>query len=143
MFQNKLFNIGLIIMISISLLGVAAVVGFKYVTTTSATPKTPTADELAKGQFVVDKITTNLSGMSLIQVGFTVQADSDKTKAELDLRKSQVKDAINTILHKTTKVDLEKPEGLNLLKENVRKKIQSMLSHGQILDVYISDIVIQ
>lgn len=146
MFQNKLFNIALIIIISIAMLGAVAIVGFRYMESTTQAAKLnkpPTAEKLAQSQFVVDKITTNLSGSSLIQLGITLQVDSTKGVAELGLRKVQVKNTINEILHSTTQVDIEKDGGYRLLEAKIIEGINKYMQDGKVTAVYITDIVIQ
>ncbi|WP_018132553.1 flagellar basal body-associated FliL family protein [Effusibacillus pohliae] len=146
MFRNKLFNMALIIMVSIALLAVVALVGWQYLGDREAAakaPKPPTAQELAERQFAVDKMTTNLSGSSLIQIGMTLQTDSRKTVEELGLRKLQVKDTINQILHSTTHVDIQNDRDYRQLRQKIKDGVNKYLQTGKVVDVYITDIVIQ
>ncbi|BCJ85269.1 flagellar basal body-associated FliL family protein [Effusibacillus dendaii] len=146
MFQNRLFNIALIIIISIAMLGVVAIVGLQYIGSAQNQPKAPkpvAADKLAATQFQVEKITTNLAGSSLIQIQVYLQVDGSKAMDELNLRKVQVKDTITQILHTTTHVDLQKTEGVQLLKQHIKDAVNQYLQNGKVIDVYIPDIVIQ
>lgn len=143
MFQNKLFNFALILIISIAMLGVVAIVGIQYVRSSESKPAAPSAQELASRQYVVDKITTNLSGSSLIQIGITLQMDSTKAVEEAGLRKVQVKDTINQILHSTTHVDIQNDKGYKQLSTRIKDEINKYLQKGKVIDVYITDIVVQ
>jgi flagellar FliL protein len=146
MFQNKLFNFALIMIISIAMLGVVAIVGFQYFGKSSEAAKTaaaPTAEKLAESQFVVEKITTNLSGSSLIQLGVTLQMDSNKAVGEIGLRKVQVKNTINEILHSTTAIDIQKDAGYKQLEAKIIEGINKYMQHGKVVDVYVTDIVVQ
>jgi flagellar basal body-associated protein FliL len=145
MFRNKLFNIALIIIISIAMLGVVAIVGFQYVGKSDGpnTVKAATAQELADRQFVVDKITTNLSGSNLIQIGITLQADSTKTVDELGYLKVQIKDSINQILHSTTHVDIQNDKGYQQLSAKIQEGVNKYLQKGKVVNVYITEIVVQ
>lgn len=146
MFQNKLFNFALIMIISIAMLGVVAIVGFQYVGKSAETAKTtaaPTAQKLAESQFVVDKITTNLSGSSLIQLGITLQLNSSKAVEEIGLRKVQIKNTINEILHSTTAVDIQKDAGYKQLEGKIIEGINKYMQTGKVVDVYVTDIVVQ
>lgn len=146
MFQNKLFNFALIMIISIAMLGVVAIVGFQYVGKSTEAAKTtaaPTAQKLAEGQFVVDKITTNLSGSSLIQLGITLQLNSPKAVEEIGLRKVQIKNTINEILHSTTAVDIQKDAGYKQLESKIMEGINKYMQTGKVVDVYVTDIVVQ
>ncbi|KEO82939.1 flagellar basal body-associated FliL family protein [Tumebacillus flagellatus] len=106
-------------------------------------PKVPSAKELLASQFDIGKMTTNLAGNSLIQATISIQGDSSKMKTELEERKVQVRDIINAVLHKTTQADLEKAEGIELLKVNLIGELNKVMLEGKVTNVYISDIVVQ
>lgn len=127
------------------MLGVVTLVGFQYLgkSAAHAGPKVPTAQELADSQFVLEKMTTNLAGSSLIQLGVTLQLDSTKSKDELALRKTQVKDSVNKILHSTTQVDIQNDKEFQKLGNQIKDSINQFLQKGKVTNVYITDLVVQ
>lgn len=144
MFRNKVLNIALIVIIAVALLGIVGIVAWKTVLApTSDEPEVPTAKELVESQFEVGKLVTNLAGNALIQVTISVQGDSADTKVELEERKSQVKDIINSVLHTTTQADLEKPDGYERLKLRIVGELNKVMLEGQVTNIYLSDIVVQ
>jgi flagellar protein FliL len=144
MFRNKTFNIALIIIVALALLGIVGVVAWKTVLAPAGTePQVPTAKELLDSQLDIGKMTTNLAGNGLIQATFSVQGDSANAKKELEERKLQVKDVINTVLHSTTQADVQKPDGLDKLKSRVVVELNKVMQDGKVTNLYISDIVVQ
>lgn len=144
MFRNKAFNIVLLTIIAVVLLAILGLVGYKMFWHKDGNePVVPTAKELLDSQFDIGKITTNLAGSSLIQASVSIQGDSSKMKKELEERKVQVRDIINSVLHKTTQADLEKADGLELLKVKLTGELNKVMLEGKVTNVYISDIVVQ
>ncbi|UOF89365.1 flagellar basal body-associated FliL family protein [Fodinisporobacter ferrooxydans] len=143
--KNKLVKTMILILLIITVLAVGIVFGYVYFFKSPGVnkPHVPTAAEMSAAQYALPQITTNLQGGSIIQVTITLQADSSKAKDELDKRKAQVMDTINGLLHDMTKVDLEKPDGLNLLKKKIIQSINSYMSDGKVTDVYYANPIIQ
>lgn len=143
--KNKLFRTSILIMAMISLLGVVAIFAYTYLkkpaNSTEASAISP--QDLAATQFVLDKMTTNLQGANFVQISLVLQADSKKAKDELDLRKAQVQDVVNSILHNTTKVDLDQPDGQEKLKQAIMKQVNGLLTEGKVTNIYITEIIVQ
>jgi flagellar FliL protein len=98
MFQNRLFNMALIIIIAISLLGVISFVLWQtYLSPTAQTASTEekeieplSAKEMQEYSVDTGEITTNLLTNNYMIVRFTITADSSDAKAELEQRLPQV-----------------------------------------------------
>lgn len=103
----------------------------------------PSAGDLAKSRYDLPQMTTNLAGGSVVQLQVALQADSPKTKEELDLRKVQVQDAVIGILHNWKREDLDKPQGLEKLKGEIMKKVNELLRDGRVQQVYLASIIVQ
>lgn len=88
-------------------------------------------------------MTTNLAGGSVIQLTVSLQGDSAKTREELELRKVQVQDAVNDILHNWKREDLEKPQGQEKLKADILKRVNEILRDGRVVQVYLPSIIVQ
>jgi flagellar FliL protein len=145
MFRNKLLNIVLIMIIAVALLGIVGIVAYKTVIVPAAGQEedVPSAKELLESQFEVGKMTTNLAGDALIQATISIQGDSAEAKEELEQRKAQIKDIINTVLHTTTQADIEKPDGFQQLKVRLVEEMNKVMLEGKVTNIYISDIVVQ
>ncbi len=149
MFQNKLFNMALIIIISITLLGVVAFVLWQtYLAPTSgdhAAKEQPvlTADEMVNYTIDTGEITTNLLTNNYIIVRFSITADSKEAKEELEKRSPQVNQIIIKTLAGLTPDDIKGTEGLNKLEAKIMNQISSILQEGKIVQVITTKRVMQ
>jgi flagellar FliL protein len=139
-----MFNIALLVIIALALLGIVGIVAYKtFAVTGPDEPEIPTAKELQASQIDLGKMTTNLAGNSLIQANIAIQGDSTEAKEEIEIRKIQVKAIVNGVLHTTTQADIEKPDGLERLVLRIVGELNKVMLEGKVTNVYISDIVVQ
>ncbi len=79
----------------------------------------------------------------MIQVQFTLQAQSGAVTSELGSRSAQVDDAILSVLHALNASDIAQPGGERMLKDMVLSRINRILTTGKISAVYIDNIIVQ
>ncbi|QDX94991.1 flagellar basal body protein FliL [Brevibacillus laterosporus] len=139
MFQNKLVNMALIILIAITLLGVAGFFGYMSIIAPSTTAngaevvKALNADEMKEYSVDTDDITTNLLTNNFVVVRFSITADGKKSKAELEKRLPQVKQVIIKTLAGLTPDDLKGTEGINKLEAKVLGDVNTIMQDGRIV----------
>ncbi len=151
MFQNKLFNMALIIIIAISLLGVVSFVLWQtYLSPTAQTasheePKEEplTAKEMKEFSVDTDKITTNLMTNNFMIIRFTITADSEDAKVELEERMPQVKQIIIKTLAGLTPDDIKGTEGINKLEAKIMNEISALMQEGKIVQVITTERMLQ
>jgi len=152
MFQNKLFNMALIVMIAISLLGVVSFVLWQtYLSPTahSASKEEPveetplSAKEMQEYSLDTDKITTNLLTNNFIIIRFTITADSKEGKEELEQRLPQVKQIIIKTLAGLAPEDIKGTEGINKLEAKIINEISTLMQEGKIVQVMTTERVLQ
>ena len=133
------------IILVILLIAIAAVVVYETIGKAGAKgrPPQPSAAQLQSWQDPVNQITTNLQGSSIIQVSFTLQAPNPRVDAELQARSAQVDDAIIGVLHNLSSSDIEQPGGRELLKKEIMDRINSFMTSGKIIAVYIDSLIVQ
>ncbi|WP_232697040.1 flagellar basal body-associated FliL family protein [Brevibacillus daliensis] len=142
MFQNKLLNMALIMLIGITLLGVAAFFLwiYKFAPTQPANStqvvQALTANEMVEFSVETGEITTNLLTNNFVVVQFTLTTDGKYGKEELEKRMPQVRQIIIKTLAGLTLDDLKGTEGLNKLEAKVLNDISSIMQDGKI--VYVS-----
>lgn len=152
MFQNKLFNMALIIIIAITLLGVVSFVLWQtYLSPAAHTAgqekaeesKPLTAEEIQKYSVDTDKITTNLVTNNIMIVRFSITADNDKGKVELTQRLPQVKQIIIKTLNGLSPEDLKGTEGINKLEAKIMNEVSAIMLEGKIVQVITTDKIMQ
>ncbi|MGN7470225.1 flagellar basal body-associated FliL family protein [Brevibacillus sp. SAFN-007a] len=143
MFQNRLFNMALIIIIAISLLGVISFVLWQtYLSPTVQTAssaetemKPLSAKEIQEYSVDTGEITTNLLTNNYMIVRFSITADSSDAKAELEQRLPQVNQVIIKTLAGLTPEDIKGTEGVNKLEAKIMNEISSLMQEGRIVQV--------
>ncbi|MFG0216010.1 flagellar basal body-associated FliL family protein [Brevibacillus porteri] len=143
MFQNRLFNMALIIIIAISLLGVVSFVlwqtylspAAQTATTDEQEVKTLTAEEMKEFSVDTGEITTNLLTNNYMIVRFSITADSADAKTELEQRLPQVNQVIIKTLAGLTPEDIKGTEGVNKLEAKIMNEISSLMQEGKIVQV--------
>jgi flagellar protein FliL len=141
--KNKLLTIMLILLVSITLVGVIAVVVIMKFTGDEAASKEPTIDEILEASVEVPEITTNLASGDFIKISFTIQTDSKKAKEELEKRNFQVKNIIITELSELKSEELEGKAGKEKLQEKLKTRFNSIMQKGTIEKVYITSSILQ
>lgn len=142
MFQNRLFNMALIIIIAISLLGVISFVLWQtFLAPTAQTSqevaeaKPLTAEEMNEYSVDTGEITTNLLTNNYIIVRFTITAENEDAKAELEQRLPQVNQVIIKALAGLTPEDIKGTEGVNKLEAKIMNEISALMQEGKIVQV--------
>lgn len=141
--KNKLLTIMLILLVSITLVGVIAVVVIMKFTGDEAASNEPTIDEIIEASVEVPEITTNLANGDFIKISFTIQTDSKKAKEELEKRNFQVKNIIITELSELKSEELEGKAGKEKLQEKLKTRFNSIMQKGTIEKVYITSSILQ
>lgn len=140
--KNKLLTIMLIILVSITLVGVVALLIVMQLNKTDEEDK-PTIDEIIESSVDIPEITTNLTSNKFIRISLKVQADSVDAAEELTKRDFQVKNIIITELSEMTPEDLEGKEGKTVFESTLKSKIGELMDNGKIQQVYITSYIIQ
>jgi len=146
-FKNKLFNISLIIIIAISLLGIITFFLYQYTigdtTTEAAEKKPPTIDEILPLTVNVPKLNTNLGDSTIIVLELTLQTDNEKAKIEADKRMYQIKDRINLMLKNLTIESFSTEEKITQFKSDLMLRLNKILQEGKVVKVDITQIFLQ
>jgi len=143
MFQNRLFNMALIIIIAISLLGVISFVLWQtFLSPTSQTAnqdvkevKVLSAKEMQEYSVDTGEITTNLLTNNYMIIRFTITGEDKNAKAELEQRLPQINQVIIKTLAGLTPEDIKGTEGVNKLEAKIMNEISSLMQEGKIVQV--------
>jgi len=143
--KNKMLTIILIILVTLTLLGVIAAVLFWQFSKDDAAPedKVPTIDEIIESSVEIPEITTNLASKQFIRLSLTIQTDSAEAAIELKKREFQVKNIVIQELSEITPQDLEGKIGKQNFEESLKSLINPLMQEGEIKQVYIVSYIIQ
>ncbi|YBZ92305.1 flagellar basal body-associated protein FliL [Bacillus sp. AK031] len=142
MMKNKMITITLILLVTITLVGVLAlIVLLKFNDDEEA--KEPSIDEVIEASVDVPEITTNLLNGAYIKISFKVQTDSKEAKEELEKRDFQVKNIIIEELSELKSDELQGKEGKQKLENTIKEKANSLMQEGKVEKVYITSYMIQ
>ncbi|PRO65222.1 flagellar basal body-associated protein FliL [Alkalicoccus urumqiensis] len=143
MFQNRLVTIMLIILASLTLIGVVVFILYTQVFQSEDADAEPSIEEVIERSVETSEITTNLYTNQVIRAVFVIEADSEDAKEEVEMRDFQVNNIIISELSDMSAQDLQGSEGMSMLEENIRSRMNEIMQDGSIVRVYIKDKVIQ
>lgn len=149
MFQNKLMNMALIMLIAISLLGSTAFVLYQYflsapsAAVTDQEPEKLSIDEILKRTVETQEIKTNLADDKYILIKFAFQMDTKAAKEELEKRSIQLNSTIISILASTHSESIKGEEGLKKLETNLLNRVNEVMEEGKVVRVYITEKLLQ
>ncbi|PLR69758.1 MULTISPECIES: flagellar basal body-associated protein FliL [Bacillaceae] len=143
--NKKLLSIMLVIITSISLIGVTALFIITNFMTdkANAKEKEPSIDEVIEYSFDLPEITTNLASDNIVRLSFKLETDSKKAKEELEKREFQVRDIIISELSNISAEQLDGKDGMNAFKETVKQRANNLMQKGKIQKVYTTSYIIQ
>ena len=146
MMKNKILTITLIILVSITLIGVVAFVVITQIggkDGADAVQAEPDIDTVLESSVDVEEITTNLKGSNFVKIALKVQTDSKEAAEELTKRDFQMKDILIEELSELSAEDLEGKKGKEVLQNTLKSKFNELMQEGQIQRAYITSCIIQ
>jgi flagellar protein FliL len=140
--KNKFLTIMMILLVTITLVGVIALVVILKFSGEEET-KEPSIEEVIEASVDIPEITTNLLSNDFIRISFKIQTDSKKAKQELEKRDFQVNNIIIEELSEMKAVDLQGKKGKELVEGKVKEKVNGLMQEGMVEKVYITSMMIQ
>jgi len=140
--NNKLLTIMLIILVSITLIGVVALVVVTQFSKDSGNAAQPSIDEIIEQSVDVPELSTNLSDKRYVKLSLKIQTDSKDAAEEIGKRDFQVKNILVEMLSDMSSKDLEGQKGKELLTNALKAKFNSLMQNGEVQKVYITSFAI-
>ena len=142
--KNKLLTISLIILVSITLIGVVVVVLIlNFNKDSGGEEKAPSIDEIIESSVDIEEITTNLSGRNFVRLSLKIQTDGKKAAEELTKRDFQVKNMVIQEVSEMTAKDFEGKVGKQQFEDSIKAQLNELMQDGEIQKVYIVSYIIQ
>jgi len=140
--NNKLLTVMLIILVSITLVGVVILVLLTQFNK-QTTKDEPSIDEIVEASVDVNEITTNLADNKIVMLSLKIQTDSKKAAEELTKRDFQTKNLVITQLSEMTAEDLKGKEGKTTFESTIKSQLNKLMQEGEVQQVYITSYIIQ
>lgn len=140
--NNKLLTIMLIILVSITLIGVVALVVVTQFSKDPGSVAQPSIDEIIEQSVDVPELSTNLSDKRYVKLSLKIQTDSKEAAEEIGKRDFQVKNILVELLSDMSSKDLEGQKGKELLTNALKAKFNSLMQNGEVQKVYITSFAI-
>lgn len=141
--NNKLLMIMIFILIAIALVGVIVYFTITKLNAAPAEEKKPSIDEVIEATVAIPEITTNLASGEYLKISFSMQTDDVKAKEELEKRIFQVNNIIIQELADMQAEEVQGKEGQLALQEDLKSKVNDLMQEGQIVQVYITQSLLQ
>lgn len=141
--KNKMLTIMLIILTSITLVGVVALIFVFQFNNGAKADEGPTIDEIIEASVDVPEITTNLEGKNVIRLALKIQTNKKEAAEELMKRDFQVKNIVIQELSEMTADELEGKEGKQAFENAIKAQVDELMDSGEVQKVYITSYIIQ
>ncbi|MGE4496730.1 MAG: flagellar basal body-associated FliL family protein [Deferribacterales bacterium] len=109
-------------------------------------PQTETVTQIGE-LYPLESFVVNLAdpgGSRYLRVTLQLELTAVKgLKEEIDKRAPQIRDAIITILSSKRYEEINSAQGKMIMKQQIMRRINSLLAAGQIANVYVTEFVIQ
>ncbi len=93
-------------------------------------------------QFTVNLATTGTVKPKFARVHISVEVPSEDTEMELGQKMPQVRNTVIDLFNSKRPIDLQNPEGRNLLKEQIQNALNSFLVTGKVRGVFFTSFAV-
>lgn len=133
----------LIIIITLTLLGVVAIVLVNYFTKEEDPNREQTIEEIVALSFDTPELTTNLMSNDFAKIQFRIQVDNKKAFEEVQMRDFQIENIIIREMANLKASDLAGSEGIENLEQQLKFKINELMQEGMVVEVYVRRLIVQ
>lgn len=133
----------LVILITLTLIGVVVIVLVNYLTKEEDPNREPTIDEIVALSFDTPEMTVNLASGHFAKVQFRIQVDNKDAFEEVQKRDFQIENIIIREMANLKASDLAGSEGIENLENQLKFKINELMQKGMVVQVYTRRMIIQ
>ncbi len=133
----------LVILVSLTLVGVLTFVLVNHFTNQPDPSAEPTIDEIIAQSFETEEITTNLLSNDFVQAKFRIHVDSRDALEEIQKRDFQINNIILRALSGKQSSELAGSEGIEAFEADIRDQLNELMQEGSVVQVYTTSWVIQ
>lgn len=133
----------LVILISLTLIGVITLVLINYFTAQNDINREPTIDEIVALSYDTPEITTNLLSNDFARVQYRIQVDNKKALSEISKRDFQLENIIIREMAEIKASDLSGSAGIEALESKIKLRMNELMQEGLVVQVYTRRLIIQ
>ena len=137
-----MLTIILIILVSITLLGVIFVILYTQLNKEPAAEPQKSIDEIVVSVVEVPELTTNLSDGKFVRLAMKIETNSEDAAIELTKRDFQTNNIIIQELSEMTVADLEGKQGKTAFQNTIKAQLNELMQDGEVEQVYITSYII-
>lgn len=141
--KSKTLTVLLIVLVTITLLGVVAVVLLTQLNKDPQADDVKSIEEIVLASVDVPEITTNLADGSFARLTLNIETESEKAATELTQRLHQVNNIVIYELSELTTEDLKGKQGKVLFEKAVKAQINELMQEGEVQKVYMTSFIVQ
>ncbi|NBJ68396.1 MULTISPECIES: flagellar basal body-associated protein FliL [Clostridia] len=139
--MSKLVKTMLTSLTVLLIIGISAFVVVQYINTDEKSGEAASIDEMKEYSYETPEITTDLQDGSFVRIQFQIIADSKDAKEEIEKRDFQLKNIL--IKELATMKEKNFQSGLEDLENEVKSKLNEVMTTGKITDVYTINKILQ
>ncbi|WP_066315421.1 flagellar basal body-associated FliL family protein [Bacillus sp. FJAT-29814] len=124
----------------LAVLSAGGLFGYQYLKKNPGTTKEMTLEQLAEQTIQTEPISTNLNSDNLIQVRFSIELDSKKTKKQSEKVVPIIESDIIKLLSQSNKEDFK---DIASIEQKLKDRLNQRFSQGKIINVYTTELLIQ
>ncbi len=133
----------MILLVSLTLIGVVTLVLINYLSTETNDSGEPTIDEIIALSYDTPELTTMLLSNEFAKVQFKIQVDNKKALSEITKRDFQIENIIIRELAGMKSSQLSGSEGITQLENQLKFKINELMTEGIVVDIYTRRLIVQ
>lgn len=133
----------LIILATLTLVGVVALVLINHFTNEVDPNAEPTIDEVIALSYDTEEIMTNLLSNDFIRATFKIQVDNKNALEEIEKRDFQINNVILRSLSGKKASELAGPDGMEDFQSSLKEELNGLMTEGSVVQVYTTSWIIQ
>lgn len=133
----------IIVLLVLVIVGLAAYFLFLKKTPVSNVPKPIIQASWSTDEFLVNLADKDTERYLKTNITLTYDSADSELPKKLDDQKYAVRDAIISVIRTKTMADLQTPDGMDILKTQIIKRVNAVLGGDKIINAYYYDVLIQ
>lgn len=133
----------LIIIISLTLIGVVAIVLVNYFKAENNSNGEPTIQKIVELSYDTPELTIKLQSNDFVKLQLKFIVDNKDALEEIQMRDFQIENIVLREMSNMKASDLEGSDGIDNLENRLKLKINELMQEGMVVQVYVRRMIVQ